>query len=61
MSCVISVFNPSKLQIRTKIKKHRGFTPRTDVVPLQVPEKLQQVQDELKGMINSPLSQIFKV
>lgn len=48
---LITVFNPAKVQIRTKIIKHRGFTPRTDNVPLQVPENLKQVQDELKGKI----------
>lgn len=47
-----SVFNPTKTQIRTKIIKHRGFTPRTDKVPLQVPENLKEVQDELKGMLS---------
>lgn len=45
----IAVFNPTKSQIRTKIIKHRGFTPRTDKVPLQVPENLKIIQDELKG------------
>lgn len=47
--CFLAVFNPTKSQIRTKIIKHRGFTPRTDKVPLQVPENLKIVQDELKG------------
>lgn len=46
---IFTVFNPTKSQIRTKILKHRGYTPRTDKVPLQVPENLKQVQAEIKG------------
>lgn len=44
-----TVFNPTKPHIRTKILIRRGFTPRTDKVPLQVPENIQEVQNELKG------------
>lgn len=50
--CFIAVFNPTKSQIRTKILKPRGFTPRTDKAPLQVPENLKIVQDELRGKQN---------
>lgn len=45
----LTVFNPTKPHIRTKILKPRGFTPRTDKVPLQVPENITEVQNELKG------------
>ncbi|XP_031637434.1 28S ribosomal protein S2, mitochondrial [Contarinia nasturtii] len=44
-----NLFNPTKLQIRTKIIKHRGFTPRTDKAPLQVPENLSEIQAEIKA------------
>lgn len=49
----ITVFNPTKVQIRTKIIKHRGLRPRTDKVPLQVPEGLKEAQDEIKGRLST--------
>lgn len=49
LSKFIPVFNPIRTQIRTKIFKPRGFKMRTDEVPLQVPERLAEVQKQLKG------------
>lgn len=48
----LTVFNPTKPHIRTKILKPRGFIPRTDKVPLQVPENIKEVQNELNGRIH---------
>lgn len=46
----IAVFNPMRTQIRTKIRTPRGFKMRTEEVPLQVPERLAEVQKQLKSI-----------
>lgn len=49
----VSVFNPIRTQIRTKILKPRGVKLRTDRIPLQVPEGLAEIQKKLKGINSS--------